>query len=540
VRTLAGGETFGDRFDIVAEAGRGGMGKVFEAIDRTTGQKVALKVVTSAADHDRFRREAEVLESLTHVAIVRYVCHGTTGEGFPYLAMEWLDGESLSTRLKRGKLPVLDAIVMAERIAGALAYAHAHGVVHRDLKPSNVYLRDGAVDRATLIDFGVAKTDDKNLTTTGQMIGTPGYMAPEQVRGEKGIDQRVDVFALGCVLYEAMSGRAPFDGGEVMEVLSRLLLERPAPLGDVAPRISHLLDAMLAKNATYRVTSCAVIADELSKIARALTANDRETLTSRSSAIPTPPRDTPLPAGVKSPAFTLHTSSSETVGERPSSRRVGKSRTGLWVAIAVLGAVIGGAVGAYLVLRKTEVEKEKEKDTIVVPPAPVEPVCKQDDRTGCKALCEKGNAKACQLHGEDLIAGNRTNNRKPAIDAFRRACDLGISIACSDAAELMIDEAGTVLDIADAYELLLITCTERADLDACRFLAQQFRDGGAWAEPATAFKLFDDYCGKGNDPMSCDQLLEMVTQGEGTATERKRSTAVLAAACKRGIKEACG
>ena len=536
MRTLAGGETFGGRFDIVAEAGRGGMGTVFEAVDRTSGERVALKVVTSAADHERFQREAEVLESLAHVAIVRYVCHGTTSEGHPYLAMEWLRGESVSARLERGTLAVADAITMGERIAGALAYAHARGVVHRDLKPSNVYLRDGSVERATLIDFGVAKTDDKNLTSTGQMLGTPGYMAPEQVRGERGIDQRVDVFALGCVLYESLAGTAPFDGGEVMEVLSRLLLEKPAPIIGVAPRISQLIDAMLVKDSMHRLASCDVIAEELATIGRALATGDRATLNQRSPAIPAPPPDTLSRAKV--PSFPLHTSSSETVRGRPSDRSVPKSRTGLWVAIAVLGAVIGGAVGAYLVLRREDRSPVTVERPVVVektgPPITTE-TCHAPEDPGCKVLCERGDAMSCVTFADGLVLKDRKAHRTEALAAYERACKK-LHAGCVGVAILLLDER-TQANIDRAATLLGAAC-QGADEDGCRILAEYARTNGPWPDVASAYQLLGASCGQYDD-LACAALREMIEVGEGTARQRQTARQIADAVCRDGIAEAC-
>src|SRR5687767_15126094 len=162
------------------------MGTVFRARDRLTGQPVALKVMKRGDDDlvrsERFAREARLLADLRHPGIVRYVAHGTTRAGEPYLAMEWLEGEDLASRLKAGPLTVPSALALVERAAEALGKAHAQGVVHRDVKPSNLFIVGGEVDRVKVLDFGIARLRHPvDVTGTGTRIGTPTYMAPEQV-----------------------------------------------------------------------------------------------------------------------------------------------------------------------------------------------------------------------------------------------------------------------------------------------------------------------------------------------------------------------
>ena len=197
------GDVVAARFELTRLAATGGMGSVFRARDLLTGEDVALKTIRGCGDEqqaERFEREAALLAQLEHPAIVRYVAHGRC-EGQHYLVMEWLEGESLSARLWRGPLDHAESVLLGQRVAAALAALHARGIVHRDVKPSNLILCDGEVERVKLVDFGVARSRRaRALTTVGAMVGTPGYMAPEQARGERRIDARADIFALGCVL----------------------------------------------------------------------------------------------------------------------------------------------------------------------------------------------------------------------------------------------------------------------------------------------------------------------------------------------------
>src|SRR5262249_5346179 len=157
-----------------------------------------------------FTREALVLAELMTPGIVRYVAHGVAETGALYLVMEWLDGCDLAERLKTGPMSVDESILVIRQAAAALVPAHQRGSVHRDIKPSNLFLAGGDVTELRLVDFGVARLAEAGgpSTQTGLVIGTPGYMAPEQARGDRDVDARADVFSLGCVLFECLTGRA--------------------------------------------------------------------------------------------------------------------------------------------------------------------------------------------------------------------------------------------------------------------------------------------------------------------------------------------
>ncbi len=247
---LKPGDVLAARFALTARAGSGGMGSVYRARDLTTGETVALKVLRLPGEEStsRFEREAALLSELRHPAIVRYVAHGVTAAGRLYLALEWLDGEDLGKRLTRAPLTMRGTVVLARRVATGLAYAHARGVVHRDIKPSNVFLTDGREDMATVLDFGIARASAAGgLTLTGIMVGTPGYMAPEQARGARDVDPRADVFSLGCVMYHCLTGHRAFQGEDAVAVLARVLFEEPRRLRETMPDVPADLDALVAR-----------------------------------------------------------------------------------------------------------------------------------------------------------------------------------------------------------------------------------------------------------------------------------------------------
>ncbi|HWU85946.1 MAG TPA: serine/threonine-protein kinase, partial [Kofleriaceae bacterium] len=244
------GERLVDRFELEQQIGTGGMGKVFRARDPISGEVVAVKVISDESGHrtERFAREVELLAELSHPGIVRYISHGITPSGELFLVMEWLDGEVLKARLQRGPLTASEAVTLATRVAEALGAAHTRGIVHRDLKPSNLFLPGGRIDQVKVLDFGIAQREGRTpITQTGIMLGTPGYMAPEQARTGGHVDARADVFALGCVLFQCLTGVPPFDGDNAAAILAKILFGAPPRVSELWPEVPENLDALVAQ-----------------------------------------------------------------------------------------------------------------------------------------------------------------------------------------------------------------------------------------------------------------------------------------------------
>jgi TolB-like protein len=258
---------------VVGQLGAGGMGEVYRAHDTRLGRDVAVKVLPATLSSDaarmrRFEQEARSAAALNHPNIMAVFDVGSDG-GAPYLVTELLEGESLRERLRDGGLPVREAIGIGVQVARGLAAAHGKGIVHRDLKPDNLFLtRDGTVK---ILDFGLAKltrpeqapeaeapTVSASLTEAGKVLGTVGYMAPEQVRGLE-VDQRTDLFAFGCVLYEMLTGRRAFEGATAADTMSAILREAPPPMtaaGVAVPAaLETLVERCLAKRAEERFSS---------------------------------------------------------------------------------------------------------------------------------------------------------------------------------------------------------------------------------------------------------------------------------------------
>jgi serine/threonine protein kinase len=267
---VVAGQVIAGRFVLQAHAATGGMGTVYRARDLVKQRPVAVKIVTLGRPYDleRFDREAEMLASVEHPNVVGYIAHGDS-DGVHFLAQEWVDGSTLAAYLRGTGATVREAVDLATGVASAVAAIHKAGVIHRDIKPSNVILVDGRPDRVKLVDFGIARLakDAKVLTRTGIVVGTPSYMAPEQARGESHITVAADVWSLGCLLYEALSGRVPFAGKSATAVRAKVVLAEPPRVDGWCPEapaaLVDLVHAALAKDPALRPADGAAIVDRL-------------------------------------------------------------------------------------------------------------------------------------------------------------------------------------------------------------------------------------------------------------------------------------
>jgi serine/threonine-protein kinase len=258
VREPVVGDTIDGRYTLRREIARGGMGAVFEAEQKITGQVVALKLVHGEVGRlreaqERLLREARAITKVRHSGIVRVFDAGICPEAGPYLALEMLTGRTLDGILAaRRALPIADAVHAVRQICDALAYVHARGVVHRDLKPNNVFvaLEEGS-EVVKIFDFGIAALSDRaggrKLTQPAEVLGTPEYMAPEQLFCEPGLDHRSDVYAAGVTLYECLTGDVPYTGGYAQVIKQIAMRRKLPPLRMMRPEISPELDAVVAQ-----------------------------------------------------------------------------------------------------------------------------------------------------------------------------------------------------------------------------------------------------------------------------------------------------
>ncbi len=272
----AEGAIIGGSLRIEREIGRGAMGVVLEATDTALRRRVAVKVLHAEAAADpqiraRFSREARALAQLANDHVVRVFAVGELTDGMPYVVMERLTGESLESRLEKGRLSVKEGLTYAKQALEALAAAHAAGIIHRDIKPANLFLADQRNRPAIIkvLDFGIAKDLSRGdkLTQTGEALGSPAYMSPEQIAGNRDLDARSDVWSFGVTFYELLTGELPFRGATVAALLSKILNQAPTSMRlkrpDLPPRLDAVVMRCLAKDPAERFGSAGEVLSEV-------------------------------------------------------------------------------------------------------------------------------------------------------------------------------------------------------------------------------------------------------------------------------------
>jgi eukaryotic-like serine/threonine-protein kinase len=324
------GATLAGRYSVTRKIGQGGMGAVYEATHTLIGKRVAIKVLLDKYARKeqvvaRLEQEARLASSIGHEHIIDITDFGQTDDGRTFVVMEFLEGESLSELLNReGPLPEARIAAITRQIASALGAAHAKGVVHRDVKPDNVFLlRRNDKDFVKVVDFGISKSmrasdvgdeDSPRLTQTGMVLGTPLYMSPEQARGDDELDARIDIYALGVIMYELATGRVPYTGTNYLAIISQVLNDDPPRPRAVRPELSDEFENVVLKALAKEREDRYQTTDEIAADLLALL--DDPTHSTQRARI-TGPR-------------------------RPAPRR-GALRMGLWIA------VIAGIVGAVVV-----------------------------------------------------------------------------------------------------------------------------------------------------------------------------------------------
>jgi len=352
------GQLVGERYQVERRLGEGGMGEVYLARHVLMDRACALKVMSPALSRDpdavtRFNREATSASRISHPNVCAVYDFGLTSEGLVYLAMEYVEGRTLTAVLEEsGPMPLPRAAALLAQCAAGLQAAHDLGIVHRDLKPDNIMVVAGrGRETAKLVDFGIAKAMESSpgerVTKSGFVIGTPEYMSPEQLAGDP-VNGRSDQYALGLVFYRLLTGQLPFEGSSLQETLAKRLTDPPRPLaesrpGDYPVGLQNIFDRALSRQAEQRYASVA----EFAGVVDALVRGDQLPTRKMPAA---PPRDIP-----------------------PTRRQTAGTRRTSWLAIGGAGAVVvaGGAVAVLMLTRNREAGG-------ATPPPPPPPIALSD------------------------------------------------------------------------------------------------------------------------------------------------------------------
>ena len=362
---------FDRRYVIKRKLGSGGMADVYLAEDQELGRRVALKLLNDrhAADDqfvERFRREAQSAAGLNHPNIVSIFDRGRA-EGTYYIAMEYLDGRTLKELLVRnGPTPIPIAIDYARQILGALSFAHRNGIIHRDIKPHNIVV--GGDGRLKVTDFGIARSGASQMTEAGSIVGTAQYLSPEQARGAP-VDPRSDLYSLGIVLYEMLTGNVPFTGDTPVEIAMKHLSQIPEPPSKLRPEVPHDLDAVvmraLAKEPDQRYGSTEEMDADLARVARGVAvapetedamtqvlsgvgATSAQTMITRPRAVAPPP----APPSYRTPGPYYD------YEEAPRGRSI-------WPWLLALGLIIAGAIGGWFLYTKIQQQLDNNRPVAV-------------------------------------------------------------------------------------------------------------------------------------------------------------------------------
>ncbi len=387
------GEVLGN-YRLTSELSSGGMGTVYRAQHELLGRVAAVKLLRPELSSNdvlvqRFFNEAKAATAIRHPGIIEVYDFGYTEDGRAYLVMEFLDGEPIATRLqRRGRLTELEAAAIARGIASALKAAHAMGIIHRDLKPDNVFLvpdPDGTGDRVKVLDFGVAKLADPSPTNvrhtqTGALMGTPLYMAPEQARAAGTIDERADLYSLGCMLYEMLVGKPPFVAEGAGEIIAMQLFGQVQPpterLASLTPEMNGIVMRLLEKDPHDRFQNATAVQQALASVGAKLSARLSTEIHGTESR-PQMILPTPMPPGGSS----LHLSLIDGPPQQP------EKRSSMPIVAGVITIVIAAAAAIFVLTRSSDDEPAKKPEPPAItssptptPPAPpkaVEPPVKQ-------------------------------------------------------------------------------------------------------------------------------------------------------------------
>lgn len=421
------------RYQILEELGRGAMGVVYRGFDPNVGRSVAIKtVLLDQGDPEtirRFKREAQAAGILSHPGIVTIYDAGED-QGMFYIAMEFVEGNTLQARIRQGPLTMEQALVILTQVGEALDHAHSRQIIHRDVKPANIILTE---DHAKIMDFGVAKITAIGITTVGTVMGTPAYMSPEAVQGHT-VESSTDVFSLGVMFYEMVTGRRPFAGDSVTTVMYKIISENAAPVATLNSKLPPSLDPVfkkaLAKSPKQRYQSCAdLIRDARKALEGAPPAPGPEMLSASQQladavslsppVAAAPPAEPPVepdtPSGRHPAAWPHGAPSTETPEPKAPPRRMTppppqpqSSSKGPVMVVAAVAVVLLVAAGAYWKLSQPAEQAAPAPQPVVSEPAPAKKAPKKSGPVKGETTAKAAPGAATKVPGaiEVLIKSN--------------------------------------------------------------------------------------------------------------------------------------
>ncbi|HEX4455081.1 MAG TPA: serine/threonine-protein kinase [Kofleriaceae bacterium] len=385
------GREIAGRFRILAKLGEGGMGAVYRGEQISLKRAVAVKVLKPELSQNpvlvrRFSAEAQAVAMLDHPNTVKVYDSGQDTDGSLFIAMEYIEGISLRDAMRAGAMPGPRAFAIAVQVAASLADAHAQSIVHRDLKPDNVMLQDKGRHRdiVRVLDFGIAKLRDDSratqaaMTQAGDMLGTPQYMSPEQIRGDQ-IDGRTDLYALGCMLYEMVTGRLPFEGTSVLAILTKHLTDTVVPPSQRRPDlglpriIDQIVMTALAKEPAARPATMERFG-ELLQNALAVIDPNRSAMLPMSAATPMPMPVAQMPMPIPMPIAPVPIPPTQRANRAPMAAAPAKPRNWIpWFVLLGLLGIGGAGAGVYLGTHQEHADSNRMGDTTMPAPGASDP-----------------------------------------------------------------------------------------------------------------------------------------------------------------------
>ncbi|MCB9586856.1 MAG: protein kinase [Polyangiaceae bacterium] len=407
--SLSTGDIIDGKYRIVRLLGEGGMGAVYEGENTRIHRRVAIKVLHSGVAENadavqRFEREAQAAGRIGSQHIVEVLDLGDLPDGDRYMVMEFMDGDSLSDRIRKvGRLTPEQIYPIAYQLLEGLQAAHSAGIIHRDLKPDNVFVltsHAGQTDFVKILDFGISKfsalgnESGFSMTRTGAVMGTPYYMSPEQAKGAKGMDQRADLYSVGVILYECATGQVPFNADTFNELLFKIVLEEPPPLEQLVPEIdrgfAEIIRRAMAREPAHRFQTAKEFQSAIEgwasgRVSMPMAAAD---LTGPRPAMASLPQAAPPPAN---PAL------AGTQGAWAGESQPKKSNTGLIVGAAIAAVVLLGG-GGFAAMKLSGGDAAAAQET---PPAPTQPETTTQEKPEEKATEDKPEEKPEEKATED-------------------------------------------------------------------------------------------------------------------------------------------